>query len=391
VSGGSAGIAIGETLPISLQIDDGNTGLFPQASLHDDTGASLGSVDLSHVADGMYSGAAFAMPDAPWVSSTYIVYTDAAHTTESTAYSRSLDVFARDDSALMSLYGRKVWLNVGAGSPGSVLGTNGTEANPVDNMADALLLAAALGVKTLHVCGSVTLAAPLAGFAVDGVCTQNFGTTIDINGQDVSGTTFTACRIQGAVAYSPGEYPTFVDCYLGFFGSAVTGLAGTLYRCGIGFVVEFIDGGPCLLVDCYTALGDVTGAGNPSRLVYPAAGAFFSNVVLIGYRGDVTVENMDNATDSLTGTITGTVTLDASCSAGTVHVSGIGEVVDGSAGTTVVDDQLVSNVDDLDAAIALFGALSGAPVTHTPTTITAGGFSWTVAVVGPNVTITRVT
>ena len=263
---------------------------------------------------------------------------------------------------LASLYGRKIWISVGTGSPGSVLGVNGTEANPVDNMADALVLAAALGVKSLHICGSVTLAAPLAGFAVDGVCTQNFGTAIDINGQDVSGTTFTSCRIQGAVAYSPGEYPTFVDCYLGFFGSAVTGLAGTLYRCGIGFSIELIDGGPALLVDCYTALGDV-GSGNPSRLIFPAAGAFFSNVVVIGYRGDVVCENMDHPTDTLTGTITGSVELDATCSAGTVHVSGVGDVVDGSTGTTIVDDQLVSRASVTDAvwaeALAAHETVSG--------------------------------
>ena len=51
-------------------------------------------------------------------------------------------------AGLASLYGRKIWINVGAGSPGSVLGVNGTEENPVDGMADALVLAAALGVKS---------------------------------------------------------------------------------------------------------------------------------------------------------------------------------------------------------------------------------------------------
>lgn len=54
-------------------------------------------------------------------------------------------------------------------------------------------------------------------------------------------------------------------------------------------------------------------------------------------------------------------------------------------------DTLKGRTVDLGAALAFFGATLGTPVTHTPTTVTAGGFTWSVAVAGPNITFTRLT
>jgi len=52
---------------------------------------------------------------------------------------------------------------------------------------------------------------------------------------------------------------------------------------------------------------------------------------------------------------------------------------------------LVTRTVNLDAALAFFGAVLGTPVTHTPTLVSAGGFTWSVALAGPNVTFTRLT
>ena len=54
-------------------------------------------------------------------------------------------------------------------------------------------------------------------------------------------------------------------------------------------------------------------------------------------------------------------------------------------------DVITARTADLEAALAFFGAVIASPVTHTPTTVTAGGFSWSVVVAGPNVTFTRLT
>jgi len=54
-------------------------------------------------------------------------------------------------------------------------------------------------------------------------------------------------------------------------------------------------------------------------------------------------------------------------------------------------DTLVGRTTELVAALAFFGATLGTPTVHTPTTVTAGGFTWSVAVVGSTITITRLT
>jgi hypothetical protein len=52
---------------------------------------------------------------------------------------------------------------------------------------------------------------------------------------------------------------------------------------------------------------------------------------------------------------------------------------------------LVVRTVDLDAAIAFFGAVLGTPVVHTPGTVTAGAYTWSVVVAGSTVTFTRLT
>ena len=54
-------------------------------------------------------------------------------------------------------------------------------------------------------------------------------------------------------------------------------------------------------------------------------------------------------------------------------------------------DSLVLRTTDLVAALAFFGATIGTPVTHTPTTVVAGGFTWSVLVAASTTTFTRLT
>ena len=82
----------GDNIPIVLQISDGNIGVFPQAVITDDSGVVLGTVSLTHVANGLYQ-TTFIMTNDTYINSTYIVYTDALHTIESTTYQRDIDTF----------------------------------------------------------------------------------------------------------------------------------------------------------------------------------------------------------------------------------------------------------------------------------------------------------
>ncbi len=98
---GTCTIEQGEELGLSVQIEDGtSTGLYPRAIVTDDSGSTItgGTVDLTVAGStGMYynAGTALAMPNNAFVTATYIIYTDSGHTTESTTYLRSSDIFMR--------------------------------------------------------------------------------------------------------------------------------------------------------------------------------------------------------------------------------------------------------------------------------------------------------
>ncbi len=91
-------------MPILLQLEDGATGLFPQAVLRDEANVNVAAspIDLVHVTEGLYApSSAIAMPaGVEFVNATYITYTDAGHTTESTTNQRAHDVFVRADAAI---------------------------------------------------------------------------------------------------------------------------------------------------------------------------------------------------------------------------------------------------------------------------------------------------
>ena len=88
----------GNPVPLVLQLEDGATGLFPQAEVVNPAGTPVvGSpFDLDHDNEGLYQSEALSMPAEDWIAVTYIVYTDAGHTTESSNHLRVSDVFLRE-------------------------------------------------------------------------------------------------------------------------------------------------------------------------------------------------------------------------------------------------------------------------------------------------------
>jgi hypothetical protein len=80
---------VGQVTKLTLMLDDGATGLFPQALVYRN-GTLDATVNLSHLANGRYSG--------DWTPAqvvdhdvVFIVYSDAGHTTLATAYTREME------------------------------------------------------------------------------------------------------------------------------------------------------------------------------------------------------------------------------------------------------------------------------------------------------------
>ena len=81
---------VGEDVLVSLSLSDGDTGSFPQAKVYDAAGLVVATIDLSHVADGLYHGTFLAADNDTIGDFTVrdIVYQDAPHTTPANKYDR---------------------------------------------------------------------------------------------------------------------------------------------------------------------------------------------------------------------------------------------------------------------------------------------------------------
>lgn len=87
----------GETLPLSLQLHDGDAGKFVRAILVDQDGAFLPAspVTLTHLTSGKYSDDSVVMPaTVTYIEVTYETFDDAGFTTLSPDHTSATDVFA---------------------------------------------------------------------------------------------------------------------------------------------------------------------------------------------------------------------------------------------------------------------------------------------------------
>ncbi len=87
-------IKLGDTVPLHLQLYDGNDKMIVHVEVLSPMQDNLFSGELLHVANGLYETLQFKMPAVDYVVCTYIVYDKKGE--ESDGYARSSDIFYRD-------------------------------------------------------------------------------------------------------------------------------------------------------------------------------------------------------------------------------------------------------------------------------------------------------
>ena len=70
----------GDTISLSVSIDDGTTTLYPQSKLYDVDGNLIDTVNLTHLADGYYQGSYTPNGNYKHLTAHYRIYTDSGHT-----------------------------------------------------------------------------------------------------------------------------------------------------------------------------------------------------------------------------------------------------------------------------------------------------------------------
>jgi hypothetical protein len=227
-----------------------------------------------------------------------------------------------------------------SGAAGTAVGTNGTPENPVDNLADAVTLAAAVGLRRYRLRGVILLATSHDGWVFEGAAGE---ANININGQDVSESLFLGCQVSGVVGTGPIRAE---DCLM----DGVT-FAGVALRCRFVNTTVF-SVGTSTLIGCAS---EVPGTSTPIFDLVGAGRSLNSRA----YSGGMEIRNVSDAGQSLSlEFVAGQAVLAASCTAGTITLRGVGNLTDSSAGATVETNAYL-NLSDIRDAILLFAADAG--------------------------------
>ena len=220
-------------------------------------------------------------------------------------------------ASLATQYLGAIHIDTRSGSAGAVAGVNGTPGNPVNNLADAVTLAASLGLREYQLTGPITLTSAHPDWRFVGTSAD---ASVDINGQDVSNSLFRELELTGAL----GAGPIVV---IGGTLNNVSNLEGQVTGVAIEGVVTLGSNGA-------TFFGSANGNVDGTAVEIDTNGA--ASFTASAFAGDLNVTNVtDPGQTIVVGLSGGTLVLDATNTNGAVAVGGIGSITDASAGTTV--------------------------------------------------------
>jgi hypothetical protein len=92
---------VGSAIPVSFQLFDCATDQFVRAWVREPDGTLVGgtSINLTQVALGLYQDFTLSMPDVPFITVQYVVYSDSGYTVVSPSEGAGADTFFRDPQA----------------------------------------------------------------------------------------------------------------------------------------------------------------------------------------------------------------------------------------------------------------------------------------------------
>jgi hypothetical protein len=229
-----------------------------------------------------------------------------------------------------------VHLDPGSSNTGTIFPV-GTPQSPVNNLADALLIASVRGFVKIRLYDDLTISGSvdLTGFSIEGR-TSDVGLTIEtaptVADLTLESLTISDSTFDGDVTIS---FCSVKDCVY---------VDGYIYNCGLAGDLTLAGGDKSVIDDCYTSdqddppVIDMGGSGN--------------DLAMPNYSGLVTIKNLSGASNELgIGLDAGYVTLDSTITAGSIIVSGVGILDDNSTGTAVVNTEGLLNKTTIATAV----------------------------------------
>ncbi|MCK5611043.1 hypothetical protein KAR91_54725 [Candidatus Pacearchaeota archaeon] len=241
--------------------------------------------------------------------------------------------------------GGSIYINTtGGGSAGSESHVNGILDNPVDNLADALILSAALNITCFDVSSGSSLTFISSQ---DGKCYMGNNWILAFGGQSINGIYIHGAKVSG-IATAITTEPKLEDCTIN--GSTLP--PGHYHGCGLLSDVVAGAAGDYFFTACES---DIAGGGYPSFDFGAAIGTVNAN--FREYRGEIEFKNMGQAgTDAASIDGNGRVKMNANSIGGTISVQGHQELINRAAfiaaGGTVNDASRFAT-DQLAGLVAL--------------------------------------
>jgi len=231
-----------------------------------------------------------------------------------------------------SSFGNAVHINENSGVTGTEF-PKGTPQSPVNNMADAKLIADLRGFNTIRVSGNFTfgLGDDLENFLIFGqnpnkslLTFQSGALTQDVDLHNAT--------VQGDF----DNQATFVDCRL----LDINFVQGFADRCVLAGTFVLSGSGETGFYDCFD------GYAQESILPIIDCGGSGRNVSIRNYQGDLKLVNKTGPEFvEINGNSGGTITLDSTISNGTVRLTGLLKVDDSSVAPAIIDISEVSFPD----------------------------------------------
>jgi len=230
-----------------------------------------------------------------------------------------VNIRAAEDGA----FGKEVAVDIAHGVGGTAYPA-GTHAAPSNNITDAKLIASVRGFEVFVIHDSLTLDTgdDLSGYVLRGE--NAIATQVTVNaGAVVTGTQFEDMILTGTL----DGYAYLKHCYV----SNVAGLEGFLEGCMISGALSTTGTQNIYFVDCKSGC---VGLGTVDLPVLDLSGTA-RHVAFRNFAGPIKITNSTDPANTICLDIASgaTITLDASCTAGTVYVRGIANIINNSAMT----------------------------------------------------------
>jgi len=220
-----------------------------------------------------------------------------------------------------------VWIDVTSEYSGTVF-PRGTPQAPVNNLADAKLIASVRGFERLYIIGNITLTSTdnVDDFIIEGQSHIKTKITIEA-GASTTNTEFENAQICG-VLDGNASIDNCMVCDL-------TYVEGNIYNSILTGTVTLAGSIPTRIIGCSDGDPD----GNTPTFNMNGSGR---DLVVAQYSGDIKIMNLTAPQYVSIDLNSGVVWLDSTVTAGFIYLRGVGSVYDNSTNTTIYNRELVN-------------------------------------------------